>query len=374
MEILQKRGMDMSHYLVVPDSFKGTLSSQEVANLIEQEIIKQNPQHEVKKMIMSDGGEGFLEAMTSKEERFHHTVLNPIAEPIEVMYGIKDGKMIIEMAQCAGLMLLSVEQLNPKITTTYGVGQLIHLAIEKGLSEIVIGIGGSATNDGGTGMLAALGAKFYNAQGEKLEIPKLHDIDTVDTHQMHIPTELHVTIASDVTNPLCGEQGATYIFSEQKGLSKEDFEEYDAYMNHVGRLYERKTKKSVMNEQGAGAAGGIGAALLAFFNTTMVSGAELVLKEQQFEQNLQQADWVITGEGKTDRQTLEGKAPFQIAYQTKLKNKKTMLISGKVENKDMLAIYFDEIHEIITKEITMEEALNRPQKSLQKCLQQISFQ
>lgn len=374
MEILQKRGMDMSHYLVVPDSFKGTLSSQEVANLIEQEIIKQNPQHEVKRMIMSDGGEGFLETMTSEEERFHHTVLNPIAEPIEVMYGIKDGKMIIEMAQCAGLMLLSVEQLNPKITTTYGVGQLIHLAIEKGLSEIVIGIGGSATNDGGTGMLAALGAKFYNAQGEKLEIPKLHDIDTVDTHQMHIPTELHVTIASDVTNPLCGEQGATHVFSEQKGLSKEDFEEYDAYMNHVGRLYESKTKKSVMNEQGAGAAGGIGAALLAFFNTTMVSGAELVLKEQQFEQHLQQADWVITGEGKTDRQTLEGKAPFQIAYQTKLKNKKTMLISGKVENKDMLAIYFDEIHEIITKEITMEEALNRPQKSLQKCLQQISFQ
>lgn len=364
----------MSHYLVVPDSFKGTLSSQEVANLIEQEIIKQNPQHEVKKIIMSDGGEGFLEAMTSEEERFHHTVLNPIAEPIEVMYGIKDGKMIIEMAQCAGLMLLSVEQLNPKITTTYGVGQLIHLAIEKGLSEIVIGIGGSATNDGGTGMLAALGAKFYNAQGEKLEIPKLHDIDTVDTHQMHIPTELHVTIASDVTNPLCGEQGATHVFSEQKGLSKEDFEEYDTYMNHVGRLYESKTKKSVMNEQGAGAAGGIGAALLAFFNTTMVSGAELVLKEQQFEQHLQQADWVITGEGKTDRQTLEGKAPFQIAYQTKLKNKKTMLISGKVENKDMLAIYFDEIHEIITKEITMEEALNRPQKSLQKCLQQISFQ
>lgn len=374
MEILQKRGMDMSHYLVVPDSFKGTLSSQEVANLIEQEIIKQNPQHEVKRMIMSDGGESFLEAMTSEEERFHHTVLNPIAEPIEVMYGIKDGKMIIEMAQCAGLMLLSVEQLNPKITTTYGVGQLIHLAIEKGLSEIVIGIGGSATNDGGTGMLAALGAKFYNAQGEKLEIPKLHDIDIVDTRQMHIPTELHVTIASDVTNPLCGEQGATHVFSEQKGLSKEDFEEYDAYMNHVGRLYESKTKKSVMNEQGAGAAGGIGAALLAFFNTTMVSGAELVLKEQQFEQHLQQADWVITGEGKTDRQTLEGKAPFQIAYQTKLKNKKTMLISGKVENKDMLAIYFDEIHEIITKEITMEEALNRPQKSLQKCLQQISFQ
>lgn len=374
MEILQKRGMDMSHYLVVPDSFKGTLSSQEVANLIEQEIIKQNPQHEVKRMIMSDGGEGFLEAMTSEEERFHHIILNPIAEPIEVMYGLKDGKMIIEMAQCAGLMLLSVEQLNPKITTTYGVGQLIHLAIEKGLSEIVIGIGGSATNDGGTGMLAALGAKFYNAQGEKLEIPKLHDIDTVDTRQMHIPTELHVTIASDVTNPLCGEQGATYIFSEQKGLSKEDFEEYDAYMNHVGRLYESKTKKSVMNEQGAGAAGGIGAALLAFFNTTMVSGAELVLKEQQFEQHLQQADWVITGEGKTDRQTLEGKAPFQIAYQTKLKNKKTMLISGKVENKDMLAIYFDEIHEIITKEITIEEALNRPQKSLQKCLQQISFQ
>ncbi|MEB7772529.1 glycerate kinase family protein [Kurthia gibsonii] len=364
----------MSHYLVVPDSFKGTLSSQEVANLIEQEIIKQNPQHEVKRMIMSDGGEGFLEAMTSEEERFHHTVMNPIAEPIEVMYGIKDGKMIIEMAQCAGLMLLSATQLNPKITTTYGVGQLIHLAIEKGLSEIVIGIGGSATNDGGTGMLAALGAKFYNAQGEKLEIPKLHDIDTVDTRQMHIPTELHVTIASDVTNPLCGEQGATYIFSEQKGLSKEDFEEYDAYMNHVGRLYESKTKKSVMNEQGAGAAGGIGAALLAFFNTTMVSGAELVLKEQQFEQHLQQADWVITGEGKTDCQTLEGKAPFQIAYQTKLKNKKTMLISGKVENKDMLAIYFDEIHEIITKEITMEEALNRPQKSLQKCLQQISFQ
>lgn len=374
MEILQKRGMDMSHYLVVPDSFKGTLSSQEVANLIEQEIIKQNPQHEVKRMIMSDGGEGFLEAMTSEEERFHHIVLNPIAEPIEVMYGIKDGKMIIEMAQCAGLMLLSVEQLNPKITTTYGVGQLIHLAIEKGLSEIVIGIGGSATNDGGTGMLAALGAKFYNAQGEKLEIPKLHDIDTVDTRQMHIPTELHVTIASDVTNPLCGEQGATHVFSEQKGLSKEDFEEYDAYMNHVGRLYESKTKKSVMNEQGAGAAGGIGAALLAFFNTTMVSGADLVLKEQQFEQHLQQADWVITGEGKTDRQTLEGKAPFQIAYQTKLKNKKTMLISGKVENKDMLAIYFDEIHEIITKEITIEEALNRPQKSLQKCLQQISFQ
>ena len=364
----------MSHYLVVPDSFKGTLSSQEVANLIEKEIIKQNPQHQVKKMIMSDGGEGFLEAMTSEKERFYHTVLNPIGEPIEVMYGIKDDKMIIEMAQCAGLMLLSPEQLNPKVTTTYGIGQLIHLAIGKGFRKIIIGIGGSATNDGGTGMLAALGAQFYSAQGVKLDLPKLHEIDTLDTRHMHIPEDLHLTIASDVTNPLCGERGATYIFSEQKGLSKEDFEEYDAYMNHVGRLYESKTKKSVMNEQGAGAAGGIGAALLAFFNTTMVSGAELVLKEQQFEQHLQQADWVITGEGKTDCKTLDGKAPYKIAHQAKLQNKKTMLISGKVENKEILAIHFDEIHEIIFGKITTEEALKSPKQSLQTCLQQISFQ
>ena len=306
--------------VVAPDSFKGSLTAIEVSDAIEQGIREIFPEAEIVKIPMADGGDGTVQCLVNATggEILKEKVTGPLGDEVLASYGILGDKKtaVIEMAEASGLNLVPENQRNPLITTTYGTGQLIKAALDQGCRKMIIGIGGSATNDGGTGMLQALGAKLLNQEGKEIgfgggELKKVFRIDTKCLDNRLSETE--VLIASDVSNPLCGPKGAARIYGPQKGATPEVIKELDESLAYFAEIIKRDLNKDVKDIPGAGAAGGLGASLIAFLNAELRPGIDIVIEIVKLEQAIKGADLVITGEGKIDSQTIYGKAPIGVA-------------------------------------------------------------
>ncbi|PWA11817.1 glycerate kinase [Pueribacillus theae] len=350
--------------VVAPDSFKESLSAVDAGRTIERAINKELPSAQVDVFPMADGGEGILDALVyaTKGNVIEMNVTGPLGKKIRSEYGLLgDGKtVVIEIAKMAGLMQVPLTKRNPMKTTTYGIGEAISDALESGYHKFIIGLGGSATNDGGLGMLQALGARFLDENDE--QVPpfggSLGKIKKVDFHSLdHRLKDCQITVACDVTNPLCGKEGATYVFGEQKGVAKEQMEDIDSAMSRYAQLIERELDQSYQYRKGAGAAGGLGFALM-LLGAKIQSGAELVANTIGIRSSLADADLVITGEGKSDEQTLYGKVPSYISKLAHQHNVKSILLSGSLgEGYEALYNEFISCFSIINKPMDLDEAI-----------------
>lgn len=321
--------------VVAIDSLKGSLSSLEAGKAISEGIIKVYPDAQVDVRPLADGGEGTVEAlalgMNGKLETV--TVTGPLGQAVDAVYGILDTTAIIEMSAAAGITLVEEQDRNPLKTTTYGIGEIIKDAIKKGCRHFIVGIGGSATNDGGIGMLQALGYGILNREGKQVSFGAqgLSEIDKI-TDEYVIPElkECTFRVACDVTNTLCGEQGASAIFGPQKGATPTMIMQMDKWLAYYAALSKEKYPHANINQAGTGAAGGLGFAFLTYTNAVLESGIKIVLEETKLEEYVKEADIVITGEGRLDGQTAMGKAPIGVAEIAKKYNKRVYALSGCV--------------------------------------------
>ena len=324
----------MNKCLVIPDSFKGTMSSMEVCSIMKAEILKHFPHCQVVTIPVADGGEGtvdcFLEALGG--ERICQKVQDPYFQEIQSYYGISGETAIIEMASVAGL-LNGREDMNPAKASTYGVGQLMENAINRGCREIILGLGGSCTNDGGTGAAAALGTKFFNGNGEEFiptgsTLGQIVDIDNRETQKKL--KSCQITVMCDVDNPLFGENGAAYVFAPQKGADKKMVKMLDQQLCLLSKTIEDSLGVDISREKGAGAGGGMGGGAKAFFGAEIKRGIDVVLDVVSFEEKLQCCGGIFTGEGKLDKQTLNGKVVIGIAKRAKKVGVPVFAVVGEI--------------------------------------------
>ena len=313
----------MKKVIVAIDSFKGCLTSAEANQAASEGILAKMPEAEVVQVPVSDGGEGWLEAFQAamRGEIVEVNVKDPLMRTIVAQYLVQGDTAVIEIAKASGLTLLSPEERNPMVATSYGTGQLVVDAVRRGCKHIIVGLGGSATSDCGIGMLRAIIDSF--AKGGSWD-----DVRELD--------DMHFTIATDVTNPLCGEQGAAHIFAPQKGASLEMVEALDARAKCFAEASAKHMGRDCQNMPGAGAAGGLGYAFLQYMNAECRSGIDLLLDTIHFDDLLQDADLVITGEGSADRQTLMGKLPFGILQRAQRHDVPVMLIAGRIADEHLL--------------------------------------
>lgn len=307
----------MKKVMIITDSFKGSATSLEAADFIKRGIQKVRDDLNVKIIPIADGGEGtVLSVITALGGQMKNVdVLDPLGQTIKSYYGISGKTAVIEMAAASGLPMVGNNK-NPLIASTYGTGQLILDAIQNGIKDIFIGIGGSATNDFGIGMAAALGYKFLDKNSKELEPLAKNMIDIADIDSSNVCKELEavsITVACDVQNPLYGENGATAIYGKQKGVTEETFDILDNGLKNISTIAQNKFGKSVADIKGSGAAGGLGGGLIAFCNASLKSGINAILDMVEFEKELQDTSLIITGEGAIDAQTKEGKVPVGIA-------------------------------------------------------------
>lgn len=306
--------------VVAIDSLKGSLSSMEAGNAIAEGIYRADAEAKVEVRPLADGGEGTVDALVQGMNGSLRKVrvTGPLGDKVDAAYGIiEEAKMaVIEMSAAAGITLVPDEKKNPLFTTTYGVGEMIRDAIEKGCRKFVVGIGGSATNDGGIGMLQALGYDFLNSKGNAVPYGAKGLEDLAEIRKEHVLPELaqcEFKVACDVTNPLCGPLGASAVYGPQKGATPEMVREMDQWLADYVKLAANCSERADAEHPGTGAAGGLGFAFLTFTNAVLESGIKIVLEETKLEQYIQDADIVITGEGRLDGQTAMGKAPVGVA-------------------------------------------------------------
>ena len=306
--------------VVAIDSLKGSLSSMEAGNAIAEGIYRADAEAKVEVRPLADGGEGTVDALVQGMNGSLRKVrvTGPLGDKVDAAYGIiEEAKMaVIEMSAAAGITLVPDEKKNPLFTTTYGVGEMIWDAIEKGCRKFVVGIGGSATNDGGIGMLQALGYDFLNSKGNAVPYGAKGLEDLAEIRKEHVLPELaqcEFKVACDVTNPLCGPLGASAVYGPQKGATPEMVREMDQWLAEYAKLAANCSERADAEHPGTGAAGGLGFAFLTFTNAVLESGIKIVLEETKLEQYIQDADIVITGEGRLDGQTAMGKAPVGVA-------------------------------------------------------------
>ncbi|MDC4238919.1 MAG: glycerate kinase [Clostridium sp.] len=356
--------------VIAPDSYKGSLTAMEVANSIEEGIIKYNKNIEVVKVPMADGGEGTVQALVDATggKIINLKVCDPLLREIDSFYGILgDGKTaIIEMAAASGLNLLHKNELNPLITSTYGTGQILNDAIEKGCRKIIVGLGGSATNDGGAGMLRALGIRFLNKDGRDIPegggvLKNLYKIDKKNFNTEILKCE--IIVACDVDNTLCGINGATNVFGPQKGASEDDIRILDEGLSEYSKIIKREFGVDVLNVSGSGAAGGTGAAFLVI-GAKLESGVDIVIRETNLVEALKDSDIVFTGEGRIDFQTKFGKAPYGVAKEAEKIGLPVIAICGEIgEGYDELYNHgFTSIFSIVNKPMTLEESIKDSKK------------
>ena len=324
--------------LIAPDSFKDSLSAKKAADIMEKAARKIFAEVEIIKLPMADGGEGTVKSLISATggKIIETEVMDPLMRPVKSFYGILgDGKTaVIEMAAASGLELLKKEERNPLKTTSYGTGELIVNALENDCKEIIIGIGGSATTDGGIGMAAALGARFLDQDGNDIELNgeglgNLHKIGIKELHPKL--DEVKVKIASDVTNPLYGQDGAAHVYGPQKGADDKMVQQLDQHLKKLAEIIKSDLGREVHNIPGAGAAGGLGAGLIAFLDAEMKPGFDLIAELTNLEQHIKSSHLILAGEGKIDFQTQYGKTPFGIAKLGVKHNKTVLLFSGTLE-------------------------------------------
>lgn len=333
----------MKKIIIAPDSFKGSLTSIEVANAIEEGIKNVITNCEIVKLPIADGGEGTMDTLVSalKGKKIKIKAHDPLMRPIKVEYGlVQNGKTaVIEMAIANGLTLLDIAEQNPSATTTFGTGEIIKDALKRGCHSFLIGIGGSATNDAGTGMLKALGYRFIDKNGKETDgtgnsLSKITKID--ESRVMPELKEAQFTIACDVNNPFSGPNGAAYVYAPQKGASEQMVKELDEGMESFRQLIEKVKGLNLNTIPGTGAAGGLGGGFVAFLNAELKPGIEMVLQAIDFDKHLLNSDLVITAEGKLDKQTAMGKAASGILDAASQKKIPVIAIGGTVEDKEVL--------------------------------------
>lgn len=350
--------------VIAPDSFKGSLTSKQAGETMKSACLKLLPNAEIVVLPMADGGEGTLETILFSTNGIEVDCLatGPIGKSVQAKYGVLAGKKtaVIEAAKIAGLTMVPPNRRNPFKATTYGIGETIKHALDQGIRSFIIGLGGSATNDGGLGMLTALGAAFLDNQDNSVG---LLGEDLLSVHSVSFKNldprlkECTFKIASDVDNPLCGPNGATYVFGPQKGADSEQLELLDKALHRYAVLIEKELGKEFRNYPGAGAAGGLGFAFLSI-GGVLESGAKLAAEAVQLEVHLARADLLLTGEGQSDFQTMFGKAPGYAARLAKAKGVDSILISGSLgEGYEQLYEWFAGCFSITKGPISLEECM-----------------
>lgn len=347
--------------VIAIDSLKGSLSSMEAGTAIKDGILAAKPDAEVIVKPLADGGEGTTDALIEgmNGERIDLTVTGPMHTPVDAYYGyLKDtNTAVMEMASAAGITLVPDSEKNPLLATSYGVGEMINDAIQRGCRNFIIGIGGSVTNDGGIGMLKALGVRFLDENGEDAGEggQALAKIARIDVSGMNpLLKECHIQVACDVNNPLCGENGSTYVYGPQKGVTEDMKKTLDEAMAHFAKVTSETLENDYMNTPGAGAAGGLGYAFLAYTGAALTPGIELILDAVGLEEELSGADVVVTGEGRLDFQTAMGKAPVGVARLAKKYNAKVIAFAGSVTkeatacNKEGIDAFFPILRSVCT--------------------------
>lgn len=354
--------------LAVIDSFKGSMTSLEAGQAAASGILRADPSAQVTVRALADGGEGTVEALTGNMGGRIRSVrvTGPLGDPVMCEYGIIDAAStaVIEMAGAAGLVLVPAEKRNPLYTTTYGVGEVIRDAIAQGCRRFIIGIGGSATNDGGVGMLQALGYGFLDKQDRPIAYGAsgLQDLETI-TDDLVIPelSRCRFRIACDVRNVLCGRAGCSAVFGPQKGASPEMIRRMDQWLADYAALAREKYPHADPCAEGTGAAGGMGFAFLTFTNAQLESGIDIVLEETKMEESIKEADLIITGEGRLDAQTAMGKAPVGVARLAQKYKKPVVALAGSVTrdagvcNAHGITAYFP----IVRGAVSLEEAMRK---------------
>ncbi|MBD1380915.1 glycerate kinase [Metabacillus arenae] len=323
--------------VIAPDSFKESLTALEVASSIEKGFKQVFPDATYIKVPMADGGEGTVQSLVDATEGqiIEKIVIGPLGNPVPAFFGmLGDGKTaVIEMAAASGLHLVPPEKRNPLLTTSWGTGELILAALDYGATHIIIGLGGSATNDGGAGMIQALGGKLLDDNGDQIGYGggQLNKLAAVDLSSLNDRiANVTIEVACDVDNPLTGHKGASAIFGPQKGATPDLVEILDLNLQHYARVMEETIHKEVRDTPGAGAAGGLGFGLLSVLSAELKSGVEIVLKAVQFEKHLKDATLVITGEGRIDSQSIHGKTPVGVAKAAKKYHLPVIGIAGSI--------------------------------------------
>lgn len=360
------------HILVAPDSFKGSLSAEKVGQVIQYALTEEIPGVTTDVIPMADGGEGTINTLlfSANGRKESLSVTGPNGEKKETYFGVlKHSKTaVMEVAEIAGFTCVPSHSREPYQLTTYGLGESIKHALDLGYRKFIIGLGGSATNDAGIGMLSALGVNFKDVNNNTLPpYPySFKNICSVDYSQVdHRLQDAEIIVASDVDNPLCGKSGATYIFGPQKGVEESQLHTLDAEILHYATAIETALKRDYKNTPGAGAAGGLGFAMLTI-GASMTSGAKLIAEELQLKSKIKKSHWVITGEGKTDHQTMQGKLPYVVASMARECNVPTILISGAIQgDMDILYKVFESVHAISSGPMTLEESLNQAEYLLE---------
>ena len=364
--------------VLAPDSFKESMTAKEVCEAMERGIRKANSQIKCIHVPMADGGEGTMQSLVDATggRVYSKEVVGPLGNNVVTEYGILgNGEIgVIEMASASGIHLVDSEKRNPLITTTFGTGQLIKACLDKGVKKLLIGIGGSATNDGGAGFIQALGGRLLDENGDDLSygggaLAKLHTIDlsNLDERLKYVS----VKVACDVNNPLCGKEGASYVFGPQKGATREMIEILDQNLSHYAEVIKEQLGKDVISK--AGAAGGLGAGLMAFLDVKLKSGIEMVIEYANLEEKVRDADMVWTCEGSIDFQTQYGKTPLGVAMIAKKYNKPVIALAGRVGN-DIDVLYdkgIDAIFGIMRGVTSIEEALVKGPENVEKTSENI---
>ncbi|WP_217527998.1 glycerate kinase [Vibrio cholerae] len=352
--------------VIAPDSFKESLTAKQVCDSIQAGLARVWHDAKFVAIPVADGGEGTVQSLVDATQGrlVEVKVMGPQGKRVEAFYGMLGDNQtaVIEMAAASGLHHVPLAQRDPKLTTSFGTGELIRHALDQGVTKLIIGLGGSATNDGGVGMLAALGARFTNADGEPIQLTGggLRELTHIDLQDFD-PRLQHcdILVACDVNNPLCGDKGASAVFSPQKGATPEDIQLLDGALRQFGLLTAKVTGKMVLESAGAGAAGGMGAALLAYTEARLRPGIEIVLETVQLAHQVSDADLVITGEGRIDSQTVHGKTPMGVAKVAKRFDVPVLALCGCTGD-NYQAVYqcgIDAVFAAVPRAMSLEDAL-----------------
>ncbi len=373
--------MNNMKFVLAPDSFKESMTAKEAAEAMERGIKKVIPDAECIKVPMADGGEGTVQSLVdaTNGQIIEIEVTGPDCNKVKATYGILgDGKTaVIEMASASGIHLIKKDKRNPLYTTTYGTGELIKSALDREVKNILIGIGGSATNDGGAGMLEALGAKFYDKSSQELAFGggALEKLDKIDLSNFDSRIKnVNIEVACDVNNPLTGENGASYIFGPQKGATPEMVQKLDSALKNYAEVIREQLGCDVEKVPGSGAAGGLGAGLMAFLNADLKKGVELVIKYTKLEEKIKDADYVFTGEGSVDSQTVFGKTPFGVSTIARKYNIPTIAFAGRIGEgvEELYKCGINSIVGILQGVVSLDEALKMGEKNIEKTSENIA--
>ncbi|GHZ33571.1 TPA: glycerate kinase [Vibrio cholerae] len=352
--------------VIAPDSFKESLTAKQVCDAIQAGLARVWHDAKFVAIPVADGGEGTVQSLVDATQGrlVEVKVMGPQGKRVEAFYGMLGDNQtaVIEMAAASGLHHVPLAQRDPKLTTSFGTGELIRHALDQGVTKLIIGLGGSATNDGGVGMLAALGARFTNADGDPIQLTGggLRELTHIDLQDFDPRLQnCDILVACDVNNPLCGDKGASAVFGPQKGGTPEDVQLLDGALRQFGLLTEKVTGKMVLESAGAGAAGGMGAALLAYTQARLRPGIEIVLETVQLAYQVSDADLVITGEGRIDSQTVHGKTPMGVAKVAKRFDVPVLALCGCTGD-NYQAVYqcgIDAVFAAVPRAMSLEDAL-----------------